>query len=106
MNPNCVAGLVLFTPSSSGFTIYQPGKPGEIVEIITEDRKEFVPENPGLFFKKDPYKSDRFFKDSLVSIRQKVRKDPYKYVVLKIFIDFYRFFIDFSLIFIDFQDFY
>ena len=43
---------------------------------------------------------------SLVSIGQKVRKDPYKYVVLKIFIDFYRFFIDFSLIFIDFQDFY
>ena len=91
MNPNYVAGLVLFPPSSQGQTIYQPGKPGEIVEIITEDTKEFVPENPGLFFKKDPYKSDRFFKDSLVSIGQKVRKDPYKYVVLKIFIDFYRF---------------
>ena len=87
-----MTGLVLFPPSSQGQTIYQPGKPGEIVEIITDDTKEFVPENPGLFSKKDPYKSDRFFKDSLVSIGQKVRKDPYKYVVLKIFIDFYMFF--------------
>ena len=34
MNPNYVAGLVLFPPSSQGQTIYQAGKPGEIVEII------------------------------------------------------------------------
>ena len=54
MNPNCVAGLVLFTPSSPGQTIYRPGKPGEIVEIITDDKKEFVPENPGLFPEKIP----------------------------------------------------
>ena len=59
MNPNYVAGLVFFPPSSQGQTIYQPGKPGEIVEIITDDTKEFVPENPGLFSKKDPYAPDR-----------------------------------------------
>ena len=87
-----MTGLVLFAPGSAGQTIYRPGKPGELVEMIIDDTEDFVPENLGLFFKKDPYKSDRFFKDSLVSIGQKVRKDPYKYVVLKIFIDFYRFF--------------
>ena len=87
-----MTGLVLFQPGSEGQAIYRPGKPGEIVKIIFPNTKDFVPENPGLFFKKDPYKSDRFFKDSLVSIGQNMRKDPYKYVVLKIFIDFYMLF--------------
>ena len=34
MNLDYVAHLVLLTPSSAEQTIYQPGKPGEIVEKI------------------------------------------------------------------------
>ena len=95
MNPNCVAGLVFFTPTSPGQTIYRPGKPGEIVEIITEGKKEFVPENPGLFQKNIPMHRTEMPTISLVSIGQKVRKDRCIHMALKILSCFYRFFIDF-----------
>mgnify|MGYP000666294858 CR=1 FL=1 len=54
MNLDYVAHLVLLTPSSAGRTIYQPGKPGEMVEIMTRGEEGFSPENRGLVSKKDP----------------------------------------------------
>ena len=87
-----MTGLELFPPSSQGQAIYRPGKPGEIVKISFPNTKDFVPENPGLFSRKDPYAPDQNADYFFGEHRAKSEKDLYKYVALKILIDFYMFF--------------
>ena len=94
MNLDYVAHLVLLTPSSAGRTIYQAGKPGEMVEIITEEKKEFVPENPGLFSKRIPIKGWLFAKKAAIfgAVHSpKNENNPVAHMVLKIITDFRRF---------------
>ena len=94
MNLDYVAHLVLLTPSSAGQTIYQPGKPGEIVEKMTRGEEGCLSWEPGIIFKKYPYIRVAFCKKAakiLAVHRPKNENNPVAHMVLKVLTDLLRF---------------